>query len=71
MFQSAHGISVKLVSNWEQSMLYIKSFKVLHRRGISMLRTGLQLSSLTCKWVFYRPELDAKAEPHGIEFSKP
>ena len=25
--------------------------------------TGLKVSSLTCKFVFYRPELNAKAEP--------
>ena len=29
------------------------------------------MSSLTCKCVFYRPELNAKAEPHSIEFWKP
>ena len=43
-------------------MLNTKSLKVLHRKGISML-TGLKVSSLTCKFVFYRPELNAKAEP--------
>ena len=32
---------------------------------------GLKVSSLTCKCVFYRPELNAKAGPHGIEFCKP
>ena len=57
-------------SNWEQSMLYTKSLQVLHRKGISML-TGLKVSSLTCKCVFYRPELNAKAGPHVIEFCKP
>ena len=30
--------------------------------------TGLKVSSLTCKCVFYRPELNAKAGPHVIEF---
>ena len=29
--------------------------------------TGLEVSSLTCKCVFYRPEHNAK-EHHGIEF---
>ena len=67
MFHSAHGIRVKLVSNWKESMLYTKSLQVLHRKGISML-TGLKVSSLTCKCVFYRPELNAKAGPHVIEF---
>ena len=33
--------------------------------------TGLKVSSLTCKYVFYRPELKAKAGAHGIEFCKP
>ena len=30
--------------------------------------TGLKVSSLTRKCVFYRPELNAKGEPHGIKF---
>ena len=58
MFHSAHGIGVKLVSNWEQSMLYTKSQQVLNRKRMSML-TALKMSSLTCKCVFYRPELNA------------
>ena len=70
MFHPAHGIRVRLVSNWEQNMLYTKSLQVLHRKGISML-TGLKVSSLTCKCVFYGPELIAKAGPHGIDFCKP
>ena len=70
LFHWAHGIRFKLVSNWEQSMLYTKSLEVLHREGISML-TGLKVSSLTCKCVFYRPELNAKAGTHRIEFFKP
>ena len=28
----------------------------------------LKVSSLTCKCVFYRPEHNAKGEPHGTEF---
>ena len=51
-------------------MLYTKSLQVLHRKGISML-AGLKVSSLTCKYVFYRPELNTKAGPHGIDFCKP
>ena len=70
MFHSAHGIRFKLVSHWEQSMLSTKSLQVLHRKGISML-TDLEVSSLTCKCVFYRPELNLKAGAHGIEFCKP
>ena len=50
-------------SNWEQSMLYPKCLQVLHRKGISML-TGLKVSSLTCKCVFYGPKINAKAGPH-------
>ena len=57
-------------SNWGQSMLYTKSLQVLNRKGISML-TALKMSSLTCKCVFYRPELNAKAVAHGIELCKP
>ena len=56
--------------NWEQSMLYTKSLQVLRRKGISML-TGLKVSSLTRKFVFYGPELNAKARLHGIEICKP
>ena len=33
--------------------------------------TGLKVFSLTFKYVFYRLKLNAKAEPHGIEFGKP
>ena len=60
---------VQIVSNWEQSMLYTKSLQVLHRKGISML-TDLKVPSLTCKCVFYRPELNAMAGAHVIEFFK-
>ena len=51
-------------------MLYTKSLQVLHRKEISIL-TGFKVSSLTCECVFYRPELNAKAGAHGIEFCKP
>ena len=50
-------------------MLYTKSLQVLHRNGISVL-TGLKVSSLTGKCVFYRPEINAKGRPHRIEFFK-
>ena len=49
-------------------MLYTKSLQVLHRKGIYLL-TGLKVPSLTCKCVFYRPVLNAKAGPHGTEFA--
>ena len=29
---------------------------------------GLKVSSLACKFVFYRPEHNAKGGPHGTEF---
>ena len=32
LFHSAHGIRVKLVSNWEQSTVYIKIYKVLQKK---------------------------------------
>ena len=44
-----------LVSNSELNMLYTTSLQILCRKGISML-TGLKVSSLACKCVFYRPE---------------
>ena len=70
MFQSAHGIRVKLVSNWNESMLYTKSLQFLNRKGISML-TDLKVSSLTCKYVFYRPEHNVRVGTDGIESCKP
>ena len=30
--------------------------------------TSLKVSSMTCKCIFYRPELNAKGGLHGIEF---
>ena len=69
MFHSAGGIRVKLVSNWIQSILFTKSLQVSHRKGISML-TRLKVSPLTCKFLYYRPELNAKRELHRIEFCK-
>ena len=70
MFHSAHGIRFKLYQIGNKACYILKSLQVLHRKGISMV-TGLKVSSLTCKCVFYRPELNAKAGPHGIEFCKP
>ena len=69
VFHSPHGIRFKLVSNWEQGMLYTKSLQVLHRKGISM-SIGLKVSSFTRKCLFYRPELDANVGPHGTEYYK-
>ena len=57
----------KLVSSWEQNLLYTKSQQMLHRKWLSML-TDLKVSSLACKCVFNRPKHNLKGEPHGIEF---
>ena len=62
-----YEIGTKLGSNWEQNMLYTKSFQILCRKKMSIL-TGLKVSSLPCKCVFYRPEHNANGEPHEIEF---
>ena len=55
----AHGIGTKLASAWGQNMLYTKSYQVLCRKGMSIL-TGLRVSSLAFKCVFYRTEHSAK-----------
>ena len=51
-------------------MWYTKNYQILCRKSISML-TGLKVSSLAFKSVFYRPEHNLKIGTHGIEFSKP
>ena len=28
--------------------------------------TGMKVASLTCRYAFYRPELNTKAGPHGL-----
>ena len=53
------GIAAKLVSNWEQNLLYTKSNQILFRKRLSML-TRLKVSSLACIRVFYRREHNAK-----------
>ena len=58
-------VEVKLVPHWELNILYIKRSQLLCRKKISLL-TGLQVPSLTCKYIFYRPEHYAKGEPQGI-----
>ena len=57
---------VKLVSNWEQNMLYTKNSKFLNRNVL----TGMTVSSLAYKCVFYRPEHNAKGErnPKKLNF---
>ena len=49
-------------------MLYTKSLQVLHRKGISML-TDLKVFSLRCKCVFYKPELNSKADLIELNFA--
>ena len=44
-------------------MSYIKSWKNLYRKKKSML-TGLKVSPLAFKCLFYRPEHKAKGGPH-------
>ena len=57
----------KLVSNRKENMLYTKSYQVLCRKRISML-TDLKVSSFTCKYVFHRPEHNARRELHKLNF---
>ena len=63
----AHGIGTKLASTWGQNMLYTKSYQVLCRKGMSML-TGLRVSSLAFKCVFYRTEHSAKGRLKEMNF---
>ena len=55
--------------NWEQNMSYTISWQLLCRKMRSMT-TGLKVSSLTCKCVFYRPGHNAKERPQLIEFCR-
>ena len=55
-------------SNQEQSILYTKGLQVLHRKWISVL-TGLKVSPLTCKCVFYGPELMQRRNPMELNFA--
>ena len=53
LYYFVHRIGATLVPNWEQSMLYTKSWQILCRKRIPT-STGLEISSLACKYVFYR-----------------
>ena len=57
----------KYVIYQKLSNFYTKSYQVLHRKRISML-TGLKVSSLACKFVFYRSKHNSKGEHHVIQF---
>ena len=65
LFCIVHGIGVKSVLNFKQSMVYTKNF--LFKKTISML-TSLKVSSLPHKRVFYRRYHKANGEPNGTEF---
>ena len=54
-----HGMGAKLESNWEQNMLYKKSYQIFYMKMMFML-TGLKVSSLAYKSVFYKPEHNTK-----------
>ena len=62
---------MRLGPNWYQignRISYIqKVSKFLCRKRISLL-TGLKVSPFACKYVFYRPEHNAKREIHKTEF---
>ena len=55
-------------ANWYQiqKKTYTKSFQILCRKKISML-TGLKVSPLACKCVFYRPDHNTNGGPHENE----
>ena len=57
---------MKLTSNWEQNNIY-RIFANFHRKMISIL-TDLNVSSLACKSVFYRPKYNAKGVDLGTEY---
>ena len=58
-------------SNWYQigskACYILKISKFYIKKELSML-TGLKVSYMICKCVFYRTELNAKKRPHVIEF---
>ena len=49
-------------------MLYTKSQQILCGKRVSML-TDLKVSSLACKYVFYRPDHNANGGSHRPESS--
>ena len=57
---------MKLTSNWEQNNIY-RIFANFHRKMISIL-TDLNVSSLACKCIFYRPKYNAKGVDLGTEY---
>ena len=57
LLQLVHGIETR------QETKHIKSLETFFRKGIYIL-TGLKVSSLVQKRVFYRPELMGKQGPY-------
>ena len=63
-----HGIRTKLLSNYEQNMLYNRNQQILCLRNMCSLK-GLNVWSLGCKCACYRSGHNGKGEgPHGTEF---
>ena len=86
IFASCISLYIRLFCTWsmdqcqigiKQGAKHVVSQKLANfiRKKISRL-TGLKVSSLTCKCVFYRPEHDTKEGPHetmnfeGLEMQK-
>ena len=55
--------------NWQENMLYAQIQRILCRKRTSMF-TGLKVSSLTCKCVFYSLEHNVKRGSHGTDLFK-
>ena len=56
------GVKVKLVSHWDQKIVYTKNLQLFCRRRIYVL-TGLKVLSLQCKCVFYRQKHMERGNP--------
>ena len=71
MTSIVHDMWTKSLSNWEHNILCEKSSQILFIKRISML-TGLKVSSLVCKCVFYRAKRNAKRRLNfeGLEMQK-
>ena len=60
-------------SPWDLGQIGIKSGTTLaiYQKSATFLKndilTGLKVSSLTCEWVFYRPEHNVNEGPCGTE----
>ena len=57
--------------NWYQNgskICYIPIVSIFSAKESLSMLTGLKVSYLGCKCVFYRPKHNAKGRPHRIEF---